>query len=133
MSTVPAPSDSDERATLSLLVVVFKITGESLTTSILVLCFILPSIPMGFVVGVVLDRTNKESVLVITSLLRLESRRSANQDARAVLGVSGVALSAAFSAMRPTVGLGVGGRPGRQRVPRYLTCTCANGVRRSPQ
>ena len=54
----------------TLLVVVFKITGESLTTSILVLCFILPSIPMGFIVGVVLDRTNKETVLVITSLLR---------------------------------------------------------------
>jgi MFS family permease len=54
----------------TLLVVVFKITGESLTTSILVLCFILPSIPMGFVVGVVLDRTNKETVLVTTSLLR---------------------------------------------------------------
>jgi MFS family permease len=54
----------------TLLVVVFKITGESLTTSILVLCFILPSIPMGFVVGVVLDRTNKETVLIITSLLR---------------------------------------------------------------
>jgi MFS family permease len=54
----------------TLLVVVFKITGESLATSILVLCFILPSIPMGFIVGVVLDRTNKETVLVITSLLR---------------------------------------------------------------
>jgi MFS family permease len=54
----------------TLLVVVFEITGESLTTSILVLCFILPSIPMGFVVGVVLDRTRKDTVLVITSLLR---------------------------------------------------------------
>lgn len=54
----------------TLLVVVFKITGNSLTTSVLVLCFILPSIPMGFIVGVVLDRTKKEAVLVITSLLR---------------------------------------------------------------
>src|SRR5436189_4633991 len=54
----------------TLLVVVFKITGNSLTTSILVLCFILPSIPMGFIVGVVLDRTKKETVLVTTSLLR---------------------------------------------------------------
>ena len=54
----------------TLLVVVFKITGNSLTTSILVLCFILPSIPMGFIVGVVLDRTKKETVLVVTSLVR---------------------------------------------------------------
>jgi MFS transporter, DHA3 family, macrolide efflux protein len=54
----------------TLLVVVLKITGESLTTSILVLCFILPSIPMGFVVGVILDRTRQERVLAITSLLR---------------------------------------------------------------
>src|SRR5947208_762716 len=54
----------------TLLVVVFKITGNSLTTSILVLCFILPSIPMGFIVGVVLDRTRKETVLVVTSLVR---------------------------------------------------------------
>ncbi|TMB67970.1 MAG: MFS transporter [Chloroflexi bacterium] len=54
----------------TLLVVVFKITGNSLTTSILVLCFILPSIPMGFIVGVVLDRTRKETVLVLTSLVR---------------------------------------------------------------
>jgi len=54
----------------TLIVVVVKITGETLTTSVLVLCFILPSIPMGFIVGVVLDRTNKETVLVITSLLR---------------------------------------------------------------
>jgi MFS family permease len=54
----------------TLLVVVFKITGNSLTTSVLVLCFILPSIPMGFIVGVVLDRTKKETVLVVTSLLR---------------------------------------------------------------
>src|SRR2546428_298495 len=38
----------------TLLVVVFKITGNSLTTSILVLCFILPSIPMGFIVASVM-------------------------------------------------------------------------------
>ncbi len=54
----------------TLIVVVVNITGETLATSILVLCFILPSIPMGFIVGVVLDRTNKETVLVVTSLLR---------------------------------------------------------------
>ena len=54
----------------TLIVVVGNITGDTLTTSILVLCFILPSIPMGFIVGVVLDRTNKETALVITSLLR---------------------------------------------------------------
>jgi MFS family permease len=54
----------------TLLVVVFQISGNSLATSILVLCFILPSIPLGFIVGVVLDRTNKEFVLVVTSLVR---------------------------------------------------------------
>jgi len=54
----------------TLIVVVVNVTGETLATSILVLCFILPSIPMGFIVGVVLDRTSKESVLVTTSLLR---------------------------------------------------------------
>jgi MFS family permease len=54
----------------TLLVVVLNIAGDSLTSSILVLCFILPSIPMGFVVGVMLDRTNKQTVLVVTSLLR---------------------------------------------------------------
>lgn len=54
----------------SLLVVVLGITGSSVKTSLLVLCFILPSIPLGFVVGVVLDRTRKDSVLVVSSLLR---------------------------------------------------------------
>ncbi len=54
----------------TLLVIVLGITGSSIHTSILVFCFILPSIPMGFVVGVVLDRTNKGPVLVITNVLR---------------------------------------------------------------
>ncbi len=54
----------------TLLVVVLEITDSSIATSILVLCFILPSIPMGFVVGAVLDRARKEQVLVVTSLLR---------------------------------------------------------------
>jgi MFS family permease len=54
----------------TLLVVVLQITGSSVHTSFLVLCFILPSIPMGFVVGVILDRVNKPTVLVVTSLLR---------------------------------------------------------------
>lgn len=54
----------------SLLVVVLGITNSSIKTSLLVLCFILPSIPLGFVVGVVLDRTRKDSVLVTSSLLR---------------------------------------------------------------
>lgn len=54
----------------SLLVVVLQITGSSVMTSLLVLCFILPSIPLGFVVGVVLDRTRKDQVLVVSSLLR---------------------------------------------------------------
>lgn len=54
----------------SLLVVVLSITGSSIHTSILVFSFILPSIPMGFIVGVVLDRTHKGPVLVTTNLLR---------------------------------------------------------------
>lgn len=54
----------------SLLVVVLNITNSSIHTSILVFCFILPSIPLGFIVGVILDRVNKEPVLVVTNLLR---------------------------------------------------------------
>jgi DHA3 family macrolide efflux protein-like MFS transporter len=54
----------------SLLVIVLNLTGSSVQTSILVLCFIVPSIPMGFVVGVVLDRVDKGPVLIITSLAR---------------------------------------------------------------
>lgn len=54
----------------SLLVVVLAITGSSVATSLLVLSFILPSIPLGFIVGVILDRTRKVSVLVISNLLR---------------------------------------------------------------
>ena len=53
-----------------LLVVVLSITGSSIHTSILIFSFIVPSIPMGFVVGVVLDRTNKNQVLVLTNILR---------------------------------------------------------------
>jgi len=53
-----------------LLVVVLSITGSSIHTSILIFSFIVPSIPMGFVVGVVLDRTNKGQVLVLTNVLR---------------------------------------------------------------
>ena len=54
----------------ALLVVVLNITNSSIATSILILAFILPSIPLGFAVGVILDRVNKEPVLVVTSLLR---------------------------------------------------------------
>jgi MFS family permease len=54
----------------SLLVIVLNITGSSIQTSILVLCFTLPAIPMGFVVGVVLDRVSKGPVLIITSFAR---------------------------------------------------------------
>lgn len=61
---------SQNAVLFSLLVVVLGITGSSVKTSLLVLCFILPSIPLGFVVGVVLDRTRKDQVLVISSLLR---------------------------------------------------------------
>lgn len=54
----------------SLLVVVLNITNSSIHTSILVFSFILPSIPLGFAVGVILDRVDKEPVLVVTNLLR---------------------------------------------------------------
>ncbi len=54
----------------SLLVVVLSITGSSVSTSLLVLSFILPSIPLGFVVGVLLDRVDKRPVLIVTSLIR---------------------------------------------------------------
>ncbi len=54
----------------TLLIVVLKITGSSIHTSLLVLAFILPSIPMGMVVGVILDRVRKGPVLVTTNLLR---------------------------------------------------------------
>ena len=54
----------------SLLVVILNITNSSIHTSILVFCFILPSIPLGFVVGVILDRVDKEPVVVVTNLIR---------------------------------------------------------------
>jgi len=54
----------------TLLVVVLQITGSSVHSSLLVFSFILPSIPMGMVVGVLLDRLPKGPVLVTTSLLR---------------------------------------------------------------
>ena len=54
----------------ALLVVILDITGSSIHTSLLVLSFILPSIPLGIVVGVVLDRVNKGPVLLVTSLIR---------------------------------------------------------------
>src|SRR3990170_1727597 len=54
----------------SLLVVILSITGSSIHTSFLVLSFTLPSIPMGLIVGVVLDRVRKDSVLVVANLIR---------------------------------------------------------------
>lgn len=54
----------------ALLVIVLGITGSSISSSLLVLSFILPSIPLGFVVGVLLDRVDKRPVLIITNLIR---------------------------------------------------------------
>ncbi len=54
----------------SLLVVILSITGSSVHTSFLVLSFTLPAIPMGIVVGVVLDRVRKDDVLIVTNLIR---------------------------------------------------------------
>ncbi len=54
----------------TLLVVILEITGSSTQTGLLVLSFILPSIPLGVAVGVLLDRWRKGPVLIVTSLLR---------------------------------------------------------------
>jgi MFS family permease len=54
----------------SLLVVILDITGSSVHTSLLVFSFILPSIPLGIVVGVMLDRLRKGPVLIASNLLR---------------------------------------------------------------
>ncbi len=54
----------------SLLVIILEITGSSVHTSLLLLSLTLPSIPLGVVVGVVLDRVSKGPVLVITNLIR---------------------------------------------------------------
>jgi MFS family permease len=54
----------------SLLVVILDITNSSVHTSFLILCFVLPSIPLGFIVGVILDRVSKSYTLVLTSLAR---------------------------------------------------------------
>lgn len=55
----------------TLLVVVLGITGSSAHTSLLVLSFILPSIPLGVAVGVLLDRWRKGPVLIMSNLLRM--------------------------------------------------------------
>lgn len=54
----------------SLLIIVLGITNSSIHTSFLILSFILPSIPLGFAVGVILDRVNKGPILVATNLIR---------------------------------------------------------------
>jgi MFS family permease len=54
----------------TLLVVVLQLTGSSAATSVLVLAFILPSIFMGVLVGVLLDRWRKGTILVATNLIR---------------------------------------------------------------
>jgi MFS family permease len=54
----------------TLLVVILQITGSSVHTSLLVLSFTLPSIPLGVIAGVVLDRVRKDSVLILTNIIR---------------------------------------------------------------
>jgi len=54
----------------TLLVLVLNLTGSSAASSVLVLAFILPSIFMGVLVGVMLDRWRKGTVLVATNLVR---------------------------------------------------------------
>ena len=55
----------------ALLVIVLDLEGSSIHTGLLVLSFILPSVLLGAVVGVMLDRWPKGQVLLITSLLRV--------------------------------------------------------------
>jgi MFS family permease len=54
----------------TLLILVLQLTGSSAASSVLVLAFILPSIFMGVLVGVLLDRWRKGAVLVMTNLIR---------------------------------------------------------------
>lgn len=54
----------------ALLIVVLETTRSSTHTSLLILSFILPSIPMGMAIGVLLDRWPKARVLMVTNGLR---------------------------------------------------------------
>jgi MFS family permease len=54
----------------SLLIVILDITDSTLSTSLLVFAFIIPSIPMGMLGGVLLDRLPKGPVLIGSNLLR---------------------------------------------------------------
>jgi len=55
----------------ALLIIVLDLRGSSIHTSLLVLSFILPSVLIGVVVGVLLDRWLKGQVLLITNLVRM--------------------------------------------------------------
>jgi len=54
----------------TLLLVVLDLTGSSIHMTLLVLSFILPSVFLGMPVAVLLDRWRKESVLLVTNLVR---------------------------------------------------------------
>jgi MFS family permease len=55
----------------TLLLVVLDLTGSTVHTTLLVLTFILPSLLLGMPVAVLLDRWRKESVLLVTNLVRV--------------------------------------------------------------
>jgi MFS family permease len=55
----------------TLLLVVLDLTGSTVQTTLLVLSFILPSLLLGMPVAVLLDRWRKESVLLVTNLVRV--------------------------------------------------------------
>lgn len=55
----------------TLLVLVLELTRSTLSTSVLVLSFLAPSVLFGIAAGILVDRWNKRRVMVVTSLLRL--------------------------------------------------------------
>lgn len=53
-----------------LIVVVFKLTQSNIAVSLLVLSFIIPSILLGLLAGVIIDRMSKKKVLFLTNVFR---------------------------------------------------------------
>jgi MFS family permease len=55
----------------TLLLLVLDLTGSSIQMTVLVLSFLLPSLLLGMPVAVLLDRWRKESVLLVTNVVRV--------------------------------------------------------------
>ena len=56
--------------TFALIVLVGQITGSNTSSSILILLAILPAVVFGVMAGVIVDRTDRKRVLVVTNALR---------------------------------------------------------------